>query len=72
MISNGLHEDYSEPPDIPAFSGNAKKRSRKDSLSDSLSGAAVALVNALKPGNSVDNQFSPSTGQVLAITWPSN
>ena len=27
MISNGLHEDYSEPPGIPAFSGNAKKRS---------------------------------------------
>ena len=54
MISSGLHEDYYEPPDIPAFSGNGCKRSRRDSLSDSLSGAAMAFANALSKGNSTD------------------
>ena len=54
MISSSLHEDYYEPQDIPAFSGNCCKRSRRDSLSDSLSGAAVAFANALSKGYSTD------------------
>ena len=31
MIAAGIHEDYDEPPDIPAFSKN--KRARKETMS---------------------------------------
>ena len=45
MISSGLHDDYDNPPNIPAFSS---KRACKDSLSDTVSGASVAIVEALQ------------------------
>ena len=32
---------------IPAFSGTTPKRSRKESFSDAISGAAIAIMNAL-------------------------
>ena len=68
MISSGLHEDYYEPPDIPAFSGNGCKRPRRDSLSDSLSGAAVAFASALNKGNNTDRDkhSTPSTTEVVS------
>lgn len=48
MISTGLHDDYDNPPNIPAFSGSINKRARKDSVSDTVSGAAIAIVEALQ------------------------
>ena len=48
MISTGLHDDYDNPPNIPAFSGIKNKRARKDSVSDTVSGAAIAIVEALQ------------------------
>ena len=48
MISTGLHDDYDNPPNIPAFSGNNDKQPRKDSVSDTVSGAAIAIVEALQ------------------------
>ena len=46
-IASGIHDDYDNPPDSPAFSGAAPKRARKESLSEAISGAAVAIVKAL-------------------------
>ena len=46
MIAAGIHEDYDEPPDIPAFSKN--KRARKETMSGCISDAAVAIVQALQ------------------------
>lgn len=46
MNASELHDSFTDPPDIPQFSSTPKRR-RKDSLSDSLAGAAVALVNAV-------------------------
>ena len=48
MISTGLHSDYDTPPEIPAFLGSTPKRSRRESFSDAISGAAVAFAGALK------------------------
>ena len=68
MISFGLYEVYYEPSDVWAFSGNGCKRPRRDSLSDSLRGAAVAFANALNKGNSTDRDkhSTPSTTVVVS------
>ena len=36
------------PPESPAFLSSAPKRARKESLSEAIGGAAVAIVKALK------------------------
>jgi len=51
-IVSGVHSDYDNPPDCPAFSGTAPKRARRESFSDAISGAAVAIVKALSEKNS--------------------
>ena len=48
MVASKLHEDLDSPPDILAFCGSTPKRPRQQgSLSDVISGAAVAIVKAL-------------------------
>ena len=60
MISAGIHDNYDEPPNIPAFSGS--KRAKKETLSDCFSGAAVAVMKALQ-GNDKEKEAAPlSTG----------
>ncbi len=63
MISTGLHNDFDEPPEIPVFQGSTPKRARRESLSDAISGAAVAFADSLKGRN--ENQ-SPASTSVLA------
>lgn len=46
MQASGLHDDLENPPNVPSFS-NPAKRQRTNSLSDSLTGAAVAFANTL-------------------------
>ena len=62
MIAAGIHDDYDEPPDIPAFSKS--KRARKETVMDSISGAAVAIVEALQDkGKTTGTSAAPvSTG----------
>ena len=59
MICSGIHDDFDTPPDIPAFSGAISKRPRKESLSDALSGAAVAFAKSLKDVNTSNTPRSP-------------
>ena len=47
MICGGLHDDYTEPPDIPAFS--SCKKPKKETMSDARTGAALAICNVLSP-----------------------
>ena len=47
MICSGC---YDNPPSIPAFTSTAPKKQRKDSLSDALTGAAVAFAKAVSGG----------------------
>ncbi len=63
MLSTGLHNDFDDPPEIPAFQGSTPKRARRESLSDAISGAAVAFTDSLKSRN--ENQ-SPASTSVLA------
>ena len=47
-ISAGLHDDLDSPPDLPAFAQPQPKKPRKqESLSDTISEAAVSIVHAL-------------------------
>ena len=54
MICGGLHDDYDEPPDIPAFNPN-KKKQKKDDLTNALSGAATAICKALTSPTAIEN-----------------
>ena len=48
-IVSGVHDDYDDPPKVPAFSGSTQtpKRVHHESISDVIGGAAVAIVRAL-------------------------
>lgn len=46
MVANDLHDDLEEPPNIPAFC-STPKRSRQPSVSNAISGAAIAITKAL-------------------------
>ncbi len=66
MNATGLHDSMEDPPDIPALSSTPKRR-RKDSLSDSLAGAAVALASAFsdtKKGSSDPVPAGPSSDKI--------
>ena len=53
MIAAGIHHDYDDPPNIPAFTGSLSKRPRRtDSLTNVLSDAAIAFVDAMKENRS--------------------
>ena len=58
MISTGIHESLDLPPDVPMITG----KSSRESLSDSIAGAAMAFVNAMKPGVATDMDKSTSPG----------
>lgn len=46
MVSNDLHDDLEEPPNIPAFCSTPKRPGRQ-SVSTAISGAAIALSKVL-------------------------
>ena len=47
MIATDLHDDYNDPPNIPAFSGSMAKKPRKDSIYEALTGAAEAFAKVI-------------------------
>ena len=71
MICGGLHDNYMEPPDIPAF--NVSKRQKKENMSDVVSGAAVAICKALSPNNLLKEAGGSSSGGagVNSVSSPS-
>ena len=62
MISTGIHESLDLPPDVPMITGKSRKSPKRESLSDSIAGAAMAFVNAMKPGVATDMDKSTSPG----------
>ena len=68
FIASGIHNDYDNPPDSPAFSSRAPKRARKESLSEAIDGAALAIVKALStdPKEKMENtsEGSQSSGSL--------
>lgn len=64
MIATGIHNDYHNPPNIPALTGNSSKRARQaksDNLSEALSSAAVAVVDAIKGKEPKDNVYGTTS-----------
>ena len=49
IIQTGHWEYYDNPPPNPLITGTPKSQSRKDNITDALTGMATAVVNALKP-----------------------
>lgn len=62
MVAQNLHDDYDNPPNIPAFSGSSKKP-RKDNMYEALTGAAEAFAKVVT---------STSTGDQHTCTTPSS
>lgn len=58
MIASNLHDDLEDPPNIPAF--QAPKKSKRESFSNVMSGAAVAFAKALSDKPSHANSISNS------------
>ena len=48
VITTGLHSDYDTSPELPALLGSTAKCARRESLSDAMSGAAVAFADDFK------------------------
>ena len=48
MIASNIHDDYDNPPAIPAFSPPVPKKPRKENMCEAMTGAAVAFVNAIR------------------------
>jgi hypothetical protein len=67
-VCNGVHDDLDNPPDLPPFNNYlTPKKPRRNSLNEALTGAAVAISNAFKPGPGSENPGStqshiPSVG----------
>jgi len=69
MVASNLHDDLDSLPQIPAFTGTASTRQRRESFSDALSGAAVAFAkvfsgeqpNTCKSSNGQKHSSSNST-----------
>ena len=50
LIHTGHHDDYDQPPNIPLITGQAKtSKPKKEGITEVVSGAATAIVNALNP-----------------------
>ena len=62
---SGVHDDYDNPPECPAFSNVTPKRAHKESFSDAISGAAVAIVKALSDSKKEGNETPQSSSGTL-------
>lgn len=49
MIHIGTHDDYEDPPRVPMITGTLPTRSKKDSFTEAITGAAEAVAKALSP-----------------------
>lgn len=61
MIASNLHDDYENPPAVPAFSAPTPKKPRKENMCEAMTGAAVAIVNAIRKGDKPSSDSSTSS-----------
>lgn len=56
LIQSHRHESYDDPPQIPLITGSATaSKPKRESIGEALTGAAVALANALQPSKAVNS-----------------
>ena len=62
LINAGQHDSYDEPPDDLPYFGNERKKQKRDSLEDALTGAANVVCKMLCPPESLSDPstFSPT------------
>ena len=61
MIQDGSHDDYDDPPRVPQITGVVPKQVKKESLSEALTGVAVAVTKALTSQPAVGNNTDHSS-----------
>ena len=49
MIVNDQWKSYDDPPDIPLITGGARKFQRRETISEAITGAALAFAKAISP-----------------------
>ena len=49
MIQSGTHDDYDDPPRVPQITGLSPKYTKKETLTDAITGAAVAIAKVFSP-----------------------
>ena len=70
MICSGCHDDYDTVPCIPAFASSALKKPRKgESLSEALTGAAVAFAKAVS-GSTPEKAIAQGVHQESSASTP--
>lgn len=69
-ICGNLHDDMDNPPDLPAFRGNNQtpKKPHRESLSDALTGAAVAFAHAFKSQNATEAPHLPDSVTTVGVS----
>ena len=60
MLHCGTHEDYEDPPRVPMITGIAPNKSKKDTFTEALTGAAQAVAKAFSPQAVSPNPVSVS------------
>ncbi len=59
MIVNKQWKSYDNPPDVPLITGGVRKFPRKESISEAITGAALAFANALSPQANQQSSKTP-------------
>ena len=49
MIVNDQWKSYDDPPDVPLITGGARKFQRRETISEAITGAALAFAKAISP-----------------------
>lgn len=65
MIQCGTYDNYDDPPRVPLITGLQPRRS-KESLTEAITGAAVAVAKAFTPKPSIPAESTLSTPRMLS------
>lgn len=60
MIQCGTYEDYEDPPRVPQITGIVSKK--KESLTEAITGAAVAVAKVFAPPKTPDHTITTTSG----------
>ena len=66
MISNGLHEDLDNPPNVPMITGTAPKRPKQDSLTEALTSVATVFAKMINTPSS--SQSAGATSSTVGMS----
>ncbi len=59
MIVNKQWKSYDDPPDVPLITGGLRKFPRKETISEAITGAALAFAKAISPQTNQQSSKTP-------------